>query len=62
MRIVAVGACDHSFFHAVLEGHRELSAHVGMAPFAERGLGFAQERAHGLRAMNRMATGACHPV
>ena len=62
VRIVAVGAGDHSFFHSVLEGHRELSAHVGMAPFAERGLGLAQERAHGLRPVNRMATGACHPV
>ena len=62
MRIVAVCTRDHTFLDAVLEGHRELYAHIGMAPFAERGLGLAQQRASGLRAMNRMATGACHPI
>ena len=62
VRIVAVGAGDHSFLHAVFEGHRELHAHVGVAPFTKRGLGLAQERVDGMRAMNRMATGACQPV
>src|SRR4051812_322388 len=33
-----------------------------MAAFAKRGLGLAEKRVDGLRAMNRMATGARHPV
>ena len=59
---MAIGARDHSFLHAVLEGHRELHAHIGMAPFAERGLGLAEQRANRLRTMNRMTTGACHAI
>ena len=62
MRVVAVSARHHSFLDAVFEGHRELRAHVGMALFAKCGLGLAQECASGLRVMNRMATGTCHPV
>ena len=62
VRIVAVRTRHHSFLHAVLEGHRELRAHVGMTLFTESGLRLAQERAHGLRAMNRMAAGTCHAV
>lgn len=62
VRIVAVRARDHAFLHAVFERHRKLRAHVGMALFTERGLGLAQERANGLRAMNRMTTGTCHAV
>ena len=62
MRIMAVGTGHRSFLDAVLEGHRELYAHIGMATFAERGLGLAQQRAIRLGAMNRMAAGACHSI
>lgn len=62
VRIVTVGARYYSFLDPVFERHRELCAHVGMALFAQRGLGLAQERANGLRAVNRMTTGTCHPV
>ena len=62
VRIMAVGARYYPFLDAVLKGHRELCAHVGMALFAQCGLGFAQEPANGLRAVNRMTTGTCHPV
>ena len=62
VRIVAVRAGDYSFLDAVFEGHRELHAHIGVAFFTESGLGFPKQRVNGLRPMNRVATGTCHPI
>ena len=59
---MAVRTGDHTFLNAVLEGHRELRAHIGMALFTQRGLGLPEQRASRLGAMNRMATGTCHPI
>jgi hypothetical protein len=60
--IVAVRAGYHSFLDAVFEGHGELRAHIGMALFAESGLGFPKQRVNRLGTMNRVATGTRHPI
>ena len=36
--IVAIGAFDHAFVHAMLEGHGELRADAGVAGVAQLGL------------------------
>src|SRR5512141_1800304 len=59
MRIVAIGALHESFIDSMLEGHRKLRAHGGVAAIAELALLLAGKKEfRSGRAVNGMAVSA----
>jgi len=56
--IVAIAAGDDAFVHAMLEGHGELGANIGVALVAQLRLHFRQQKFRGLRRVDGVATGA----